>query len=68
MVGQATNTNRPNPQHHGPVVAGKTLEAASYATEELEATAKLALLLRGADPRILTADQVTELEKVFGRP
>ena len=54
--------------NHGPVVAGKTLEAASYATEELEATAKLTLLLRGADPRILTAEQVAELEEVFGRP
>ena len=33
--------------NHGPVVAGETLEAAVFATEELEETAKLYLLLRG---------------------
>ena len=33
--------------NHGPVVAGKGLEAAVYAVEELEETARLALLLRG---------------------
>ena len=32
--------------NHGPVVSGSTLEAAVYATEELEETAKLFLLLR----------------------
>lgn len=40
--------------NHGPVIAGKELEAAVYAMEELEETAKLALLLRGANPRMLT--------------
>ena len=37
--------------NHGPVVAARDLEAAVYAMEELEETAKLALLLRGANPR-----------------
>ena len=33
--------------NHGPVVAGTSLENAQYATEELEETAKLFLMLRG---------------------
>lgn len=49
--------------NHGPVVAGKTLEAALYATEELEETAKLYLLLHGRDPRCLTEEQVAALRK-----
>ncbi|MDI5985366.1 aldolase [Halomonas sp. M4R5S39] len=53
--------------NHGPVVAGKTLEAALYATEELEETAKLYLLLRGQNPRCLTPEQVAELEARFPR-
>ncbi len=48
--------------NHGPVMAGKSLEAAVYATEELEETAKLHLLTRGLNPRALTADQITELQ------
>lgn len=51
--------------NHGPVVAGKTLEAAVYATEELEETAKLFLLLRGENPRCLTQEQVAELKVRF---
>lgn len=43
--------------NHGPVVAGKTLLDAQYATEELEETAKLFLLLRGHAIRPLTEDQ-----------
>lgn len=53
--------------NHGPVVAGKTLEAALYATEELEETAKLYLLLRGQNPRCLTPEQAAELEARFPR-
>jgi len=53
--------------NHGPVVAGKSLEAAVYATEELEETAKLYLLLRGRNPRGLTDEQVAELEARFPR-
>lgn len=53
--------------NHGPVVAGKSLEAAIYATEELEETARLFLLLRGENPRCLTPAQVVELEARFPR-
>lgn len=52
--------------NHGPVVAGETLEAAVYATEELEETAKLHLLLRNLNPRHLSPEQVADLVKVFG--
>lgn len=51
--------------NHGPVVAGKSLSDAVYATEELEETAKLYLLLRGAPVRFLTAQQVAELAERF---
>ncbi len=51
--------------NHGPVVAGKSLEDAVYATEELEETAKLYLLLRGAKIRPLTAAQVAALRERF---
>ena len=49
--------------NHGPVVAGSSLSAAVDAIEELEETAKLYLLLRGAQTRYLTNAQVRELEK-----
>ncbi|WGD32219.1 aldolase [Ancylobacter sp. WKF20] len=52
--------------NHGPVVAGETLEAAVFATEELEETAKLYLLLRGLNPRYLSPEQVADLTRVFG--
>ncbi|TIX75012.1 MAG: aldolase, partial [Mesorhizobium sp.] len=52
--------------NHGPVVAGETLEAAVFATEELEETAKLYLLLRGLNPRYLSPEQVADLVRVFG--
>jgi ribulose-5-phosphate 4-epimerase/fuculose-1-phosphate aldolase len=51
--------------NHGPVVSGKTLESALYATEELEETAKLFLLLHGHNPRALNAEQIAELRQVF---
>jgi ribulose-5-phosphate 4-epimerase/fuculose-1-phosphate aldolase len=47
--------------NHGPVVAGSSLSAATDAIEELEATARLFLMLRGQPCRCLTHDQVTEL-------
>jgi len=47
--------------HHGPVVAGKSLEAAVHAAEELEETAKLMLMLRGEKTRFLTQAQVADL-------
>src|SRR5512140_218798 len=52
--------------NHGPVVSGDTLEAAVFAIEELEETAKLYLLLRGLNPRYLSPEQVKDLVKVFG--
>jgi len=51
--------------NHGPVVSGKTLDSAVYATEELEETAKLFLLLHGHPTRFLTPDQQTDLAERF---
>jgi ribulose-5-phosphate 4-epimerase/fuculose-1-phosphate aldolase len=51
--------------NHGPVVAGPSLDAAVYAAEELEETARLFLLLRGARTRFLTPEQVGELRRRF---
>ncbi|WP_299472284.1 3-oxo-tetronate 4-phosphate decarboxylase [uncultured Roseibium sp.] len=51
--------------NHGPVVAGKDLEAAVYAMEELEATAKLALLLRGAGATGLEPAQINRIVERF---
>jgi ribulose-5-phosphate 4-epimerase/fuculose-1-phosphate aldolase len=48
--------------NHGPVVAGNTLDQAVDAAEELEATAKLALLLDGRSTVPLSAAQVADLE------
>ncbi|MGI2033590.1 3-oxo-tetronate 4-phosphate decarboxylase [Rhizobium panacihumi] len=50
---------------HGPVVAAKELEAAVYAIEELEETAKLAMLTRGANPRLLSEAQIADLVKTY---
>ena len=47
--------------NHGPVVAGASLEAAVWAMEELEATARLFLLLRGFDPVLVPADEIVTL-------
>jgi ribulose-5-phosphate 4-epimerase/fuculose-1-phosphate aldolase len=52
--------------NHGPVVAGDSLEGAVFATEELEETAKLYLLLRGLNPRHLSPQQVADLVATFG--
>ena len=54
--------------NHGPVVAGDTLSGAVNAIEELEETAKLYLLLRGLNPRLLSPAQVAELGRVFNAP
>ena len=51
--------------NHGPVVAGKDVEAACYAIEELEDTARLALLTRGMNPRLLNAAQVADIVTHF---
>ncbi|MFT6225194.1 MAG: ribulose-5-phosphate 4-epimerase/fuculose-1-phosphate aldolase [Paracoccaceae bacterium] len=47
--------------NHGPVVAGKDLEAACNAIEELEDTSRLAMMMRGLNPRMLNVDQVADL-------
>lgn len=51
--------------NHGPVVAGTDLEAACNAIEELEDTARLALLTRGLSPRMLTEAQIQALVTKF---
>ena len=51
--------------NHGPVVAGSSLAVAADAVEELEATAKLFLLLRHEKVRCLTPDQVVDLRKKY---
>jgi ribulose-5-phosphate 4-epimerase/fuculose-1-phosphate aldolase len=51
--------------NHGPVVAGTTLENAQYATEELEETAKLFLVLRGQKIRPLTLSQADVLRERY---
>ena len=51
--------------NHGPVVAGTTLADAQYATEELEQTARLYLLLQGQAIRPLTPDQIADLKARF---
>ncbi|MCR9199974.1 MAG: aldolase [Planctomycetaceae bacterium] len=51
--------------NHGPVVSGKSLDAAVNSTEELEETARLFLLLRHEQTRFLTEQQVSELQARF---
>ena len=54
--------------NHGPVVAGKDVEAACNAIEELEATARLALLTRGLRAIPLTALEIRDLLTTFNVP
>ena len=51
--------------NHGPVVAGKDVEAACNAVEELEDTARLALMTRGMNPRLLDEAQIRRLVTKF---
>lgn len=51
--------------NHGPVVAGKDLASAVYAAEELEETAKLAVLARGRAVKLLSPQQIAELNTRF---
>ncbi|WP_193176973.1 3-oxo-tetronate 4-phosphate decarboxylase [Oricola nitratireducens] len=51
--------------NHGPVVAGSSLANAQYATEELEETAKLFLMLKQHKIRSLTSVQVDDLRRRF---
>ncbi|NUH66493.1 aldolase [Sulfitobacter sp. S0837] len=51
--------------NHGPVVAGKDIEAACNAIEELEDTARLAMMMHGIPARMLDATQVRDLVTHF---
>ncbi|AGI67669.1 putative aldolase [Octadecabacter antarcticus 307] len=51
--------------NHGPVVAGKDIEAACNAIEELEDTARLAMMTRGLSPRALSSEDVLALVTKF---
>jgi ribulose-5-phosphate 4-epimerase/fuculose-1-phosphate aldolase len=51
--------------HHGPILAGVDLRSAGHAIEELEATARLALLLDGRAHNRLDAEQLAELDRRF---
>lgn len=51
--------------NHGPVVAGKDVEAACNAIEELEDTARLAMMTRGMSPRGLSDNDVQRLVTKF---
>lgn len=51
--------------NHGPVVAAKDVEAACNAIEELEDTARLAMMTRGLQPKGLTPAQVNEVVTRF---
>jgi ribulose-5-phosphate 4-epimerase/fuculose-1-phosphate aldolase len=51
--------------NHGPVVSGATLLGAADAIEELEATARLWLLVRRENVRPLTAQQLADLQRRF---
>lgn len=51
--------------NHGPVVAGKDVEAACNAIEELEDTARLALMTWGMGVRALTTEQINTVVTQF---
>ena len=51
--------------NHGPIVSGVSLEAAVYAIEELEETAKIFLLLQGKPTFPLNEDQIEQLKREF---
>ena len=51
--------------NHGPVVAGSDVEAACNAVEEMEETARLAMLMRGIDARMLSDAQVRDVVTKF---
>lgn len=51
--------------NHGPVVAGKDVEAACNAVEELEDGARLAILMRGHAARRLTDEQIAGVVTEF---
>ena len=52
--------------NHGSLVSGRELAATVYAAEELEETAKLLVILRGARLRMLGEADVADLRATFG--
>jgi ribulose-5-phosphate 4-epimerase/fuculose-1-phosphate aldolase len=54
--------------HHGPVVAGTSLDDALATLEELEATARLFLLLRGERYAVLDAPAIDALRERYPLP
>ena len=53
--------------NHGPVVAGRDLETAVSAAEELEETARLFFILEGRPYRPLNQEQIDDVQRVFGK-
>jgi ribulose-5-phosphate 4-epimerase/fuculose-1-phosphate aldolase len=51
--------------NHGPVVAGKDVWAAAFAMEELEETAKLAMLTRGMNVTLMSDDHIQQIVRKF---
>jgi ribulose-5-phosphate 4-epimerase/fuculose-1-phosphate aldolase len=51
--------------NHGTLTAGISLEAAVYAAEEIEETARIYLLLRGCEARYLSEGHVAELRQAL---
>ena len=51
--------------NHGPVVAVKDVEAACNAIEELENTARLAIMMRGINANVLIQEQVRTVVAKF---
>jgi len=51
--------------HHGPVLAGRSLDEAASAADELEETAKLYLLTRPHGPRSLSQAAIDDLVKTY---
>jgi ribulose-5-phosphate 4-epimerase/fuculose-1-phosphate aldolase len=53
--------------NHGPVVSANSLRDAVYATEELEETARLFLMLKEQKARFLTEEQAQSLKEKFAK-
>ncbi|MFE6887602.1 class II aldolase/adducin family protein [Streptomyces sp. NPDC057694] len=53
-------------QNHGPVVSGRSLEAAVEAAVELEETAALLLALGGLPARVLTGEEARAMAEKYG--
>ena len=65
-VGEAATTHKSLLMaNHGPILAGRSMDEALYALEELEETARLFMLLRGIPARTLGPAEVQELYDSF---